>query len=83
MASRRGKEDIASLDVQSYVRGYHAYQDIWDPIIGEVLPLEREPIDSLLPSKEEATVVGHLPFNLAPVVCQPFFEEVSTRDWLK
>ena len=42
----RGKEDIASLDVQSYVRGYHAYQDIWDPFIGEVLPLEREPNNS-------------------------------------
>ena len=68
----RGKEDIASLDVQSYVRGYHAYQDIWDPFIGEVLPLEREPNNSgdrfAVAIKRRNDVVGHLPFNLAPVV---------------
>ena len=68
----RGKEDIASLDVQSYVRGYHAYQDIWDPFIGEVLPLEREPNNSedrfAVAIKRRSDVVGHLPFNLAPVV---------------
>ena len=67
----RGKEDIASLDVQSYVRGYHAYQDIWDPFIGEVLPLEREPNNSedrFAVAIKRSDVVGHLPFNLTPVV---------------
>ena len=68
----RGKEDIASLDVQSYVRGYHAYQDILDPFIGEVLPLEREPNNSedrfAVAIKRRSDVVVHLPFNLAPVV---------------
>ena len=67
----RGKEDIAFLDVQSYVRGYHTYQDIWDPFIGEVLPLEREPNNSedrfTVAIKRRSDVVGHLPFNLAPV----------------
>ena len=38
-----GREDVTSLEVRSFVRGYHAYKDIWNPRIGEVLPLEREP----------------------------------------
>ena len=58
-----GREDITSLEVQSYIRGYHAYQDIWDPCIGEVLLLQREP-----DNPEDKFAVGHLPFNLAPVV---------------
>ena len=48
MASQpvNGREDITSLEVHSYVRGYHVYQEIWDPRIGKVLPLEREPDNS-------------------------------------
>ena len=35
--------ELSSFGVPSYIRGYHAYQDVWSPFIGEVLPLEREP----------------------------------------
>ena len=66
-----GREDITSLEVHSYVRGYHVYQDIWSPRIGEVLPLEREPDNSedkfAVAIVRRSRVVGHLPFNLAPV----------------
>ena len=72
MASQPGGgRDITSLDVESFVRGYHAYQDIWDPQIGEVLPLVREPDN---PDKcavavaRRGSIVGHLPFILAPPV---------------
>ena len=74
MASQpvRGREDITSLEVHSYIRGYHAYQDIWDPRIGEVLPLQREPDNPedrfAVAIMRRGSVVGHLPFNLAPVV---------------
>ena len=38
-----GKEDMTSLKVPSHVRGFHAYQDICNPHVCEVLlPLERE-----------------------------------------
>ena len=30
---------ISSFSFDSFVRGYHAYMDRWDPWIGEVLPL--------------------------------------------
>ena len=72
MASQpvRGREDITSLEVQSYVRGYHDYKDIWNPHIGEVLPLEREPNNSedrfAVAIKRTGSVVGHVPFNFAP-----------------
>ena len=58
----------------SYARGYHAYMNIWTPLIGENLACRKEPdnpvdekaialirIDSL--GKE--TVVGHLPENIS------------------
>lgn len=61
-----------SFTVTSYVRGYHAYMDIWHPYVGETLPLEREPSnpqDSFsVAVKQNGAVVGHIPFNLAPTV---------------
>ena len=74
MASQpvRGREDVTSLEVQSYVRGYHAYKDIWNPRIGEVLPLEPEPNNSedrfAVAIKRTGSVVSHVPLNLAPLV---------------
>ena len=68
----RGREDITSLEVHSYVRGYHAYQHIWDPHIGKVLPLEREPDNPedkfTVAIIRRNQVVGNLPFNLVQVV---------------
>ena len=32
--------------IESYVRGYHAYMDIWTPVIGQALLLKREPTNS-------------------------------------
>ena len=67
-----GREDITSLKVPSYVRGFHAYQDIWNLHVGEVLSLEREqenPEDKFAVAiVRRGCVVGHIPFNLAPVV---------------
>ena len=67
-----GREDVTSLEVRSFVRGYHAYKDIWNPRIGEVLPLEHKPNNTedrfAVAIKRTSSVVGHVPFNLAPVV---------------
>ena len=35
--------ELSFFSVPSYIRGYHAYQGVWSPFTGEVLPLEREP----------------------------------------
>ena len=53
------------------MRGYHSYLDTWEPQVGEVLALEREPQNianqfavSVIRS---GCIVGHVPFNLAPL----------------
>ena len=62
---------ITSFSFDSFVRGYHAYMDRWDPWIGEVLPLERDPTNPedkcAVAVKKRGGTVGHVPFNLAPV----------------
>ena len=47
----------------SYTRGYHAYRDIWSPVVGEILLLKREP-DNLVDASvvaiwKEDKIVGH------------------------
>ena len=61
---------FSSFSVPSYIRGYHAYQDVWSSFIGELLPLEREPGNPkdihAVAIKRAGRIVGHVPFNLAP-----------------
>jgi len=44
----------------------------WEPWIGEILPLERDPTNPedrcAVAIKKDSRTVGHVPFNLAPVV---------------
>ena len=63
---------LNSFTFDSFVRGYHVYMEQWEPWIGEVLPLEREPTNPdekcAVAIKKCGEAVGHVPFNLAPVV---------------
>ena len=34
---------MQSVEINSFVRGYHAYMSVWDPVVREELQLEREP----------------------------------------
>ena len=61
--------DLEVFDIYLYVRGYHAYMDIWTPIQGQTLLVRHEPTNS---KDNDAgavylkdTIVGHL-HNLAP-----------------
>ena len=71
MAARASSE-FSSFSITSYIRGYHAYMEVWSPFTGEVLPLEREPDNPedihAVAIKKTGEVVGHVPFNLAPTV---------------
>ena len=66
------KLSLNVAEVQSYVRGYHTYKDIWTPYIREVLPLRHEPDIITNPSAgaviRGGEVVGHIPCNMASVV---------------
>ena len=39
----RTSGDLHCLEIQYFVRGYHAYMDIWTPVIGKTLLVKREP----------------------------------------
>ena len=64
--------ELSSFSVHSYIRGYHAYQDVWSPFTGEVLPLEGEPGNPedvrAVAIKRAGRTVRHVLFNLAPTV---------------
>ena len=76
MASQPGpsRSPTSSVEISSYVRGVHAYKDIWEPREGEVLLLKREPDNiedrfAVAVIKSEQ-IVGHVPKTLAPVISQ-------------
>ena len=58
--------------VNSFIRGYHAYKDVWTPFIWEELLLRREPdnvkdriaVDVL----KDGCIVGHIPLNISVAV---------------
>ena len=58
--------------LESVIRGRHIYKQIWRPLVGEILTLEREEGNnhdkftvSLL---EHATILGHVPREVSQVV---------------
>ena len=62
--------DLEVLEIHSYIRGYHAYMDVWNPVVGQTLVVKREPTNSKDKNAVgvflEDVVVGHVPHNLAP-----------------
>ena len=67
-----GSQESAVLEFLSFIRGYHVYQTTWDPKLGDVLRLEREPTNCkdrfAVAVINGSVVVGHLPYNIAPTV---------------
>ena len=64
-----------------YIRGYHDYQAVWTPSLGEMLQLKVEPMNpydnfTVLIVKE-AVVVGHVPLYVSRVVWF-FLKKVET-----
>ena len=59
-------------EVSDDIRGYHAYMNIWTPVQDEILRLIPELANSVdrnaVAVMKEGRVVGHVPFNLAPII---------------
>ena len=59
------------IEIHSFVRGLHAYLDIWEPRIDEVLLLQQESDNSevklTIALLNGRRVIGHIPKNLAPI----------------
>ena len=64
MASAKTSEDCSSYKLDSFIQGYHIYQDIWSPELFEELRAVREPqniVDKYAVSVTKAgKVVRHL-----------------------
>ena len=59
---------METLQIESCVKGYHIYQDLWEAVIGEELQCPRERDDPAdiytVTIRKGRTVVGHLPRRL-------------------
>ena len=70
MASQVVGDGQACYELNSFIRGLHVYQDVWTPVTGEVLLLNREPENILDKStvavirQSDRTTVGHIPILL-------------------
>ena len=69
------------LEVSSYIRGYHAYKEVWTPVVGESLLLRREPTNTrdanAVALYIEGTIVGHVSYNLAGSISHFLRHEVN------
>jgi hypothetical protein len=58
-------EEDAILVYESVIRGHHVYKDIWIPMIGEILEVQREPENEhdhrAVCVLKSDTIVGHIP----------------------
>ena len=74
MMATAGGASLSTTNIQSYVRGYHAYKDVWTLFIGETLVLKREPENNIyrfgVAVVLDLKTVGHIPYNMAPAVSQ-------------
>ena len=59
-----GDKRTEKYTFKSYVRGFHVYQEIWTPVIGEFLECSHEPRNvedkNAIAVIKDGTVVGHL-----------------------
>ena len=60
-----------SHEFDSAVRGFHQYQSIWTPVVGEELPCKREACNLhnlfAVAVMKDHMVVGHLPRKLSAI----------------
>ena len=65
--------EASCYEWSSYIRGYHDYQSVWTPSLGEMLQLKVEPTnpydDFAVSIVKEGVVVGHVPLYVSRVVC--------------
>ena len=65
---------LAKYEYDSFAGGYHAYMDIWNPLIGEVLECKQKPPNEVdkhgvaiirLNTLSQESVIGHIPQNIS------------------
>ena len=65
---------LSTAEFDSYIRGYHVYQVVWTPVVGEMLLLKQEPTNTMDVSAvavcKENEIVGHVRFNISSLISQ-------------
>ena len=70
-------KDSSTFQCDSFVRGYHVYMNVWEPLVGECLKSRKEPTNEMdktavalirINSYSEEMVVGHVPLNISKIV---------------
>ena len=70
-------KDSSTFQCDSFVRGYHVYMNIWEPLVGECLKSRKEPTKQMgkttvavihINSYSEEMVVGHVPKNMSKIL---------------
>ena len=55
----------STFELESVIRGHHIYKELWTPVVGESLDVQREPSNaydcSAVSVLRDGTVVGHVP----------------------
>ena len=64
---------VESKEYYSWMRGHHAYKDIFEPVIGTTLTLQREPenakdLHPVAIVEDTGRIVGHIPLALLRIV---------------
>lgn len=59
---------LCLVEFDSYIKGFHIYQDIWMPVVEETLHFKWEatnPVDSSAVGVcKDNKIVGHVPFSI-------------------
>ena len=67
----RTSEDLHSIEIQSFLRGYHAYG--WPNTAEPTNPKDKNAVAVY----EEDSIVGHVPYNVAPYLSQFLARDVN------
>ena len=72
---------METFELDSSVRGYHVYREVWNAVYGEELQCVREPTNAAdryaIAVTREGTVVGHLPHKISRL-CVLFMKRRGT-----
>ena len=68
-------------EVPSFIRGYHAYQDVWNPRVGQALRLRKEPDNSYDRHAVAVVKSGDTTFHTTWHLYSPIsWQEKSTKE---
>ena len=65
--------DGSAFQFDSYVRGYHAYMSIWEPLLGECLKWVKEPTNKVGKVAVAVVRINSLSKELLLDMCQSLF----------